>query len=65
MNKSSVNFVEGSTLPDIPTKADGTADMRFSASQDAVASGEIDRDQVLSDSGECSIGGAAESLSGK
>ncbi|CAF3888578.1 unnamed protein product [Rotaria sp. Silwood1] len=58
-------FSAGSTLSDIQTKSDGTADMRFSASQDAVASGEISGDQVLGDSSGCSIGGTVESLSGK
>ncbi len=65
INKSSLHFVEGSTSTDIPTKSDGTADMRFSVSQDAVGSGEISRDEVLSDSNEGLIGETFESSSGK
>jgi hypothetical protein len=61
MNKSSIHFVEGSTSTDIPTTLDGTADMRFGVSQDAVASGEISRDEVLSDSNEGLIGETLES----
>ena len=46
-------------------KADGTADMRFTASQDAVASGEISRDEVLSsDAAGGSLGESVESSSG-
>ena len=48
-------FLEAHAQSEIPTKADGTADMRFNASQDAVDSGEISCDQVL--------GGAAETES--
>ncbi|UJR19713.1 hypothetical protein I4U23_022847 [Adineta vaga] len=44
----------------IPTKSDGTADMRYNASQDAVASGEISRDDVLNGGS----GEIAESSSG-
>lgn len=40
-----------STVGDVPTKADGTADMRFTASKDAVESGGISADQVLDGSG--------------
>ncbi|CAF1084908.1 unnamed protein product [Adineta ricciae] len=46
-----------SFMNDIPTKSDGTADMRYSASQDAVASGDISRDQVLT---EGTMGGAGD-----
>ncbi len=63
--KLSLHFVEGSTLTDIPTKSDGTADMRCSVSQDAVASSEIGRDEVISSSGsENLLGGTLESSSG-
>ncbi|CAF1527759.1 unnamed protein product, partial [Rotaria sp. Silwood1] len=58
------DFSGGSTLTDIPTKSDGTADMRYTASQNAVASGEITSGEVLADSNECSSGGIAESSSG-
>jgi hypothetical protein len=62
MNESHHYFVEGSTSNDITTKSDGTADMRYSASQDAVASGEISPDEVLSDGNEND--GTVESSSG-
>ena len=65
VNKSFLYFVEEPTLSGIPTKSDGTADMRFTASQDAVASGEISCDQVLSGSGECSTLETAESSPGE
>ncbi|CAF2957544.1 unnamed protein product [Rotaria sp. Silwood2] len=58
-------FGEGSTLTDIPTKSDGTADMRYNASQDAVASGDISRDQVLSGGSDYSISETVESSPGK
>ncbi|CAF0901740.1 unnamed protein product [Adineta steineri] len=53
-----------STSGDIPTKADGTADMRFSASQDAVASETISRDEVLTDNGASAAGENIGSSSG-
>ena len=36
-------------MKDVPTKHDGTADMRYKESQDAVASGIITKDEVLVD----------------
>jgi hypothetical protein len=53
------------TAASIPTKDDGTPDMRFTASKEAVASGEISRDEVLIGGSESSIGGTGEALSGK
>ena len=38
-----------STVGDVPTKADGTADLRFTASKEAVAAGVIEPDQVLAE----------------
>ena len=51
---ASSNTVESAVenAGEIPTTADGTADMRYNVSKDAVDSGEISCDQVL--------GGAAE-----
>ena len=52
--------MKGSTSADIPTKTDGTADMRYSASKDAVASGEISRDEVLNSGDSADISSSGE-----
>ena len=49
----------------IPIKADGTADMRYNASKDAVESGEISCDQILSGAGEPSAADTGPSLTGQ
>jgi hypothetical protein len=56
---------EVSSSADIPTKSDGTADMRCTESKEAVASGEISRGDVLSGGYESSMGGMDESSLGK
>ncbi|UJR20507.1 hypothetical protein I4U23_023635 [Adineta vaga] len=38
---------DSSKLADIPTKADGTADMRYAESKEAVAAGLIEKDEVI------------------
>ena len=40
-------MLDSARLADIPTKADGTADMRYTESREAVASGLIQRDEVV------------------
>jgi hypothetical protein len=40
-------FLDSSKLADIPTKSDGTADMRYTESREAVSSGLISKDEVI------------------
>jgi hypothetical protein len=40
---------DSSALTDIPTKKDGTADMRYADSKEAVSSGLISKDEVIED----------------
>jgi len=39
--------LDSSKLADIPTKKDGTADMRYAESKEAVSSGLISKDEVI------------------
>jgi hypothetical protein len=40
-------YLDSLELADIPTKHDGTADMRYAQSKEAVASGLISKEEVL------------------
>lgn len=42
-------YLESPTISNIPTKADGTADLRYNESKEAVATGIIEPDQVLTE----------------
>lgn len=47
LSEPTLRSLDSDKLADIPTKHDGTADMRYKESQEAVSSGLISKDEVI------------------